>query len=113
MYVFLKEYLSNRHVHQIFADWYEKQNGFEGRSNMGVEQGLLFGDLDTDQYQQVFNYIRKSGIRNYPKLHLRTTHGNRKGRSSWRPVFFYEFLLANKFPKDEKYCHNALVFCSR
>ena len=23
---------------------------------------------------------------------------------------FYEFILANKFPKDEKYCHNALVF---
>lgn len=23
---------------------------------------------------------------------------------------FYEFLLANKFPKDPKYCHNALVF---
>lgn len=23
---------------------------------------------------------------------------------------FYEFLLANKFPKDRRYCHNALVF---
>ena len=23
---------------------------------------------------------------------------------------FYEFLLANKFPKDPRYCHNALVF---
>ena len=23
---------------------------------------------------------------------------------------FYEFILANKFPKDERYCHNALVF---
>ena len=23
---------------------------------------------------------------------------------------FYEFLLASKWPKDEKYCHNALVF---
>jgi type III restriction enzyme len=23
---------------------------------------------------------------------------------------FYEFILANKFPKDSKYCHNALVF---
>jgi hypothetical protein len=22
----------------------------------------------------------------------------------------YEFLLANKYPKDKKYCHNALVF---
>ena len=23
---------------------------------------------------------------------------------------FYEFLLANKFPKTSRYCHNALVF---
>ena len=23
---------------------------------------------------------------------------------------FYEFILANKFPSDKKYCHNALVF---
>ena len=109
MYVFLKEYLSNRHVHQIFADWYEKQNGFEGRSNMGVEQGLLFGDLDTDQYQQVFNYIRKSGIRNYPNYIFALPMGTGK-TILMATCIFYEFLLANKFPKDEKYCHNALVF---
>lgn len=23
---------------------------------------------------------------------------------------FYEFLLANKYPKDKHYCHNALIF---
>jgi type III restriction enzyme len=23
---------------------------------------------------------------------------------------FYEFILANKYPNDEHYCHNALVF---
>lgn len=23
---------------------------------------------------------------------------------------FYEFLVANKFPKDPHFCHNALVF---
>ena len=25
MYVFLKEYLDNRHVHEIFSDWYKKK----------------------------------------------------------------------------------------
>ena len=109
MYVFLKEYLSNRHVHQIFADWYEKQNGFEGRSNIGVEQGLLFGDLDTDQYQQVFNYIRKSGVRNYPNYIFALPMGTGK-TILMATCIFYEFLLANKFPKDQTYCHNALVF---
>ena len=83
MYVFLKEYLSNRHVHQIFTDWYERQNGFEGRSNLGVEikaeiKWNSSANLDTVQYQ--------TSIRLYPqiwspplsKLHLCPTDGNRK-----------------------------------
>ena len=109
MYVFLKEYLSNRHVHQIFADWYAKQNGFEGRSNIGVEQGLLFGDLDTDDYEKTFNYIRKSGVRNYPNYIFALPMGTGK-TILMATCIFYEFLLANKFPKDQTYCHNALVF---
>ena len=109
MYVFLKEYLDNRHVHQIFADWHAKQNGFEGRSNIGMEQGLLFGDLDTDEYEKTFNYIRKSGVRNYPNYIFALPMGTGK-TILMATCIFYEFLLANKFPKDEKYCHNALVF---
>ena len=108
MYVFLKEYLNNRHVHQIFADWHAKENGFEGRSNIGVEQGLLFGDLDTDEYEKTFNYIRKSGVRNYPNYIFALPMGTGK-TILMATCIFYEFLLANKFPKDEKYCHNALV----
>ena len=109
MYVFLKEYLSNRHVHQIFADWHAKQSGFEGRSNIGVEQGLLFGDLDTDEYEKTFNYIRKSGVRNYPNYIFALPMGTGK-TILMATCIFYEFLLANKFPKDQTYCHNALVF---
>ena len=109
MYVFLKEYLSNRHVHQIFADWHAKENGFEGRSNIGVEQGLLFGDLDTDEYEKTFNYIRKSGVRNYPNYIFALPMGTGK-TILMATCIFYEFLLANKFPKDQTYCHNALVF---
>ena len=109
MYVFLKEYLNNRHVHQIFADWHAKQNGFEGRSNIGMEQGLLFGDLDTDEYEKTFNYIRKSGVRNYPNYIFALPMGTGK-TILMATCIFYEFLLANKFPKDQKYCHNALVF---
>ena len=109
MYVFLKEYLSNRHVHQIFADWHAKENGFEGRSNIGVEQGLLFGDLDTDDYEKTFNYIRKSGVRNYPNYIFALPMGTGK-TILMATCIFYEFLLANKFPKDQTYCHNALVF---
>lgn len=109
MYVFLKEYLNNRSVHEIFTDWHEKQNGFEARSNLGVEQLGLFGDLDETQYRQVFEYIRKSGVRSYPNYIFALPMGTGK-TILMATCIFYEFLLANKFPKDEKYCHNALVF---
>lgn len=108
MYVFLKEYLDNRHVHQIFADWHEKQKGFETRSNLGVEQIGLFGDLDTAQYQAVFEYIKKFD-RNYPNYIFALPMGTGK-TILMATCIFYEFLLANKFPQDPKYCHNALVF---
>ena len=76
IYVFLKEYLSNRHVHEIFADWHAKENGFEGRSNRGIEQLELFGDLNDQQYNAVFNYIRRSGGAQLSELYLRTPNGN-------------------------------------
>ena len=108
MYVFLKEYLDNRHVHQIFADWHAKQKGFERRSNVGVEQLGLFGDLDTEQYESVFEYIQKFK-HTYPNYIFALPMGTGK-TILMATCIFYEFLLANKFPKDPKYCHNALVF---
>ena len=108
MYVFLKEYLDNRHVHQIFADWHARQNGFEGRSNLGVEQTELFGDLNVEQYESVFEYIQQFE-RTYPNYIFALPMGTGK-TILMATCIFYEFLLANKFPKDPKYCHNALVF---
>ena len=108
MYVFIKEYLDNRHVHQIFADWHARQNGFEARSNLGVEQPELFGDLDAEQYETVFEYIRQFE-RTYPNYIFALPMGTGK-TILMATCIFYEFLLANKFPKDPKYCHNALVF---
>ena len=109
MYVFLKEYLENRPVHEIFTDWHKKQRGFEARSNMGVEQLGLFGDMDEVQYKKVFDHIRKSGERGYANYIFALPMGTGK-TILMATCIFYEFLLANKFPKDPKYCHNALVF---
>ncbi len=109
MYIFLKEYLGNRHVHEIFTDWYTKQNGFEGRSTLGIEQLELLGELNTTQYEAVFRYIRKSGNRNYANYIFALPMGTGK-TILMATCIFYEFLLANKFPKDPKYCRNALVF---
>ena len=109
IYIFLKEYLGNRQVHQIFADWHARENGFESRSTLGVEQLELLGELDTAQYESIFNYIRKSGTRSYPNYIFALPMGTGK-TILMATCIFYEFLLANKFPKDPKYCHNALVF---
>ena len=108
MYVFLKEYLGNRHVHEIFADWHKKQKGFESRSNLGVEQLGLFGDLPTETYEALFDYIRKFK-RSYPNYIFALPMGTGK-TILMATCIFYEFLLADKFPKDSTYCHNALVF---
>lgn len=34
MYIFLKEYLNNEHVHAIFKEWSERKDRFEGRDNL-------------------------------------------------------------------------------
>ena len=108
MYVFIKEYLDNRHVHQIFADWHAKHNGFEARSNLGVEQRELFGHLDAEQYESVFEYIQQFE-RPYPNYIFALPMGTGK-TILMATCIFYEFLLANRIPNDPKYCHNALVF---
>ncbi|WP_216830739.1 TnsA endonuclease N-terminal domain-containing protein [Alkalihalobacterium elongatum] len=110
MYIFLKEYIDNKHVHQVFEDWYYKRNGFEKRSDLGFtegEQGTLFG-IDADQYKSVFSRMKKFA-QEYPNYIFALTMGTGK-TILMATCIFYEFLLANKFPKDKKYCHNALVF---
>ena len=48
MYVFLKEYLNNDHVHQIFKEWMGMAGRFEGR-----EQLALFESINQEQYERV------------------------------------------------------------
>ena len=108
MYVFLKEYLSNRHVHQIFADWYEKQNGFEGRSISAWSRAYYLAIWIPININKYSITSANPGVRNYPNYIFALPMGTGK-TILMATCIFYEFLLANKFPKDEKYCHNALV----
>ena len=57
MYVFVKEFMDNAHMYQMFDEWRKRENRFSDAS-----------------------------------------------------CIFYEFLLAKKYPKDKRFCHNALVF---
>lgn len=111
IYVFLKEFLNNAHLHQIFKDWYEKQGRFEGRGDVGTtmgEQVGLFGQMEIEQFTVVFDRMRRNA-RLYPNYIFALTMGTGK-TILMATCIFYEFILANKFPKDTKYCHNALVF---
>jgi type III restriction enzyme len=117
MYAFLKEFCSNKFLYQIFEDWFYKQNQFVGRPEMGLSkigQIEIFSPLEADKeedkkvFQAVFEQI-KSFQQIYPNYIFALTMGLGKTVLMATSIF-YEFLLANKFPQDEKYCHNALVF---
>ena len=103
MYVFLKEGLDNAAVSEIFRQWREKGGVFEGRA-----EASLFEEVNRVQYDAVFSSLRRS-MRLYPNYIFALTMGTGK-TILMATCIFYEFLLANKFPKDPRFCHNALVF---
>lgn len=114
MYIFLKEFGENRHVHQLFKEWAKGDGLFEGLVKTDASksgQGLLLGFeeiIGEDQYNSLFAKMSERA-RNYPNYIFALTMGLGK-TILMATCIFYEFLLANKFGKDTKYCRNALVF---
>lgn len=117
MYIFLKEYCDNKYLFEIFEDWFRKQGRFEGRLAAGLNmrgQVSMFDPLEADKtediaiFQDIFEQI-KSFQQIYPNYIFALTMGLGKTVLMATSIF-YEFLLANKYPKDVRYCHNALVF---
>ena len=117
MYVFLKEYCGNKYLFEIFEDWFKKQNQFEGRAQAGVDAKgrlTLFDPIEANKQEDIQHFYAifsriKAFQQIYPNYIFALTMGLGKTVLMATSIF-YEFLLANKFPKDEKYCHNALVF---
>lgn len=115
IYVFLKEFLDNEPVHELFHDWYHKADKFIGRSESssfgGSDQMSFLHTLDLQdqgEYEKLFKNLKRFA-RKYPNYIFALTMGTGK-TILMATCIFYEFILANKFPKDKKYCHNALVF---
>jgi type III restriction enzyme len=120
MYIFLKEFLENKYLYEVFEDWFKKENQFEGRDDVGISKtkgssGTLdmfgpseFQGEDKDAFKQVFKQI-ESFKQIYPNYIFALTMGLGKTVLMATSIF-YEFLLANKYPKTDRYCHNALVF---
>lgn len=113
MYVFIKERLNNKPVHDIFDAWYHQKPPFQDRGAIGLElddQGALFDSFDEKAYKQVFNRLRAaSSGAPYSNFIYALTMGTGK-TILMATTIFLDFLLANKFPKDKRYAHNALVF---
>ncbi len=113
VYVFLKEFLGNSRVQEIFKDWFDRAGKFADRGEGGIAnsagQVSLFENVTRDQYKVVFEAMKRNR-RTYPNYIFALTMGTGK-TILMATCIFYEFILANKWPKDEKYCHNALV-CS-
>ena len=114
MYVFIKEYLNNQKVKDMFADWYNQKNKFEGRAGFSVYNGKLsvrsslFDDITANVYNDVFDALSNQD-QIYPNYIYALTMGTGK-TILMATCIFYEFVLANKFPKDNRFCHNALIF---
>lgn len=112
MYVFIKEFFSNRQVSSIFEDYMEKRSCFADDSfyaHPDAKTGqYTFLELGAEQYKAIFKEMKKvSEI--YPNYIYALTMGLGK-TTLMATCIFYEFLVANKNPKDKRFCHNALVF---
>ena len=112
IYIFLKEYLDNAKVEQIFKEWFERTGKFLDRDEKGVANQLgqvgLFENITKEQYKSVFAAMRKNS-RAYANYIFALTMGTGK-TILMATCIFYEFIVANKWPKDKRFCHNALVF---
>lgn len=108
MYVFIKEFMNNAQVYELFDDWRNKRKRFSEASYYSNGQ-LRLGDALTEKQTDVLFKQMKKYRESYPNYIYALTMGLGK-TILMGTCIFYEFLLAKKYPKDKRFCHNALVF---
>lgn len=111
MYVFIKEFLDNQQVYEIFDDRRNHRNDFADSSYYSINRDgqMRIEEAPTEkQTDIVFKQMMKYQ-ENYSNYIYALTMGLGK-TILMATCIFYEFLLAKKNPKDKRYCHNALVF---
>ncbi len=110
MYVFIKEFIGNDHMYEMFDKWRKHEDYFSDTSYYTIHAGgqtrLL--DLGDEQNEMIFKQMKKYKEA-YPNYIYALTMGLGK-TILMGTCIFYEFLLAKKYPKDKRFCHNALVF---
>ncbi len=111
MYVFIKEFMGNPQVFEMFDDWRNRRDKFSDASYYSVDKSgmsQLFDDLTEQQTDTLFKQMKKYQ-EEYPNYIYALTMGLGK-TILMGTCIFYEFLLARTYPKDKRFCHNALVF---
>lgn len=111
MYVFIKEFMDNAQVYQMFDDWRKRKGEFSDASYYSVhESGVinLFDEVTEKDTDTLFKQM-KAYKEEYPNYIYALTMGLGK-TILMATCIFYEFLLAKKYPKDNRFCHNVLVF---
>lgn len=111
MYVFIKEFMDNPQVYEMFDDWRKHRNKFSDASYYSVNKGgqMRIVDERTEEIADTLFKQMKKYRETYPNYIYALTMGLGK-TILMATCIFYEFLLANKYPKDKRFCHNALVF---
>ena len=111
MYIFVKEFMNNRQVYEMFDDWRNRRDRFSDASYYAVDKSgqiSIFDTVTEKQTDTLFKQMKKYR-ENYPNYIYALTMGLGK-TILMATCIFYEFLLSKKYPSDKRYCHNALVF---
>ena len=112
MYVFIKEFMDNKKVYEIFSLWKDKMDMFSERSFYATQEDrnkqISMYDSYNENFDDIFSYMKLSS-EDYPNYIYALTMGVGK-TILMATCIFYEFLLSSKYPNDSRFCHNALVF---
>lgn len=109
MYVFLKEYLDNPKLADLFSDWQNNKGKFkfENTKTIVYAGSDLFSMSDAVSFDESIKQL-KEVQQCYANYIFSLTMGT--GKTILMALcIFYEFLLAKKFPSDKRFCHNVLV----
>ena len=111
IYVFIKEFMVNPQVYEMFDDWRKRRDKFSDASYYSVNKGgqMRIFDRETEEVTDMLFKQMKKYKEDYPNYIYALTMGLGK-TILMATCIFYEFLLANKYPRDKRFCHNALVF---
>lgn len=111
MYVFIKEFMGNPQVYEMFDDWRNHRDKFSEASYYSVSKSgqMRIFDAQSEKVTDTLFKQMKKYREPYPNYIYALTMGLGK-TILMATCIFYEFLLANKYPRDKRFCHNALVF---